>query len=136
MLLYKFDFAYKKFPKSFDTLETSPPTSIAALADPAVRERLSNDYQKIIQRAKSDFMMVLTRTAEAKRDETRKKFDKEIEEMWRNHRQQPPHERLTPTMSTIIEQRQKNVTDCVKRIYHLKGDFYVKVSPRTLSVMH
>jgi hypothetical protein len=74
-------------------------------------------------------MNVLATAAEVKRNDSQKTFDKETAEIWTNQRQLPIHERLTPTMLTIIEQRQKNIIECVKCIYELKGNFFLKAPP-------
>ena len=136
MYLYRFDFLYKRFPKSFDILETSPPSLITTLSDSVIRRRLSDQYQHLIARAKSELLFIYTRASESKRDDTQKKFEQEMTQMWKNQRQQPAHERLTPAMLKIIEQRQKNIIECFKRIYQLKGDFYVQAPPRIFPNNH
>jgi hypothetical protein len=129
MILFKFDLLFKRLPKSLELLEVSLPTSITTLTDPVLRERLSNDYQRIIQRAKADLLMVLTTASEAKRNDCQRKFDREIAEIWKNHRQFPIDERLTNVMVKLIEQREKNIIECLKRIYHLKGTLFHRVPP-------
>ena len=94
-------------------------------------------YHSIILQNKDLFLLfVCTRASEARNNDYQKKFDQEIAKMWKNQRQQPAHERLTSTMLEIIEQRQNNVIECIKAIYRLKGDFYARVPPRTLLIMH
>ncbi len=138
LILFKFGIIRKKLPKSLDLLEISLPTSITTISDPVICERLSNQYQRIIERAKFDLMNVLTTAAEAKKNDSQKKFDEEIAEIWKSQHQYPIDERLTPTMLTIIEQRRKNIIECVKWIYHLKGDFACKapLTTTTMTVIH
>ena len=136
MYLYKFDFLYSRFPKSFDILETSPPSLITTLTDSVTRKRLSDEYKRIITGARANLLFVYTRASEARNEYHEKKFDQEMTKMWKNQHQQPAHERLTPTMLKIIEQRQKNIIECFKTIYRLKGDFYVKAPPRIFPSNH
>lgn len=115
LVLFKFSMLYHKLPKSLDILEVSLPPSITTISDHAVRERLSNQYQMIIQRAKEDLTRVLTSATEAKRTDCQNKFDKETTEIWKNQRELPKLEQLSSTMVTLIEQRQKNVIACLKQ---------------------
>jgi len=126
LFLFKVGMLYKKLPKSLDLLEVSLPTSITTNSNPIICEQLSNEYQKIIQRAKDDLMIVLTKAAEAKKNDCQMKFEKEIAKIWKNQHQLPIHERLTTEMSALIEKRQKNIIECLKSIYELKGNFFLK----------
>ena len=102
LILFKFGMLYNKLPKSLDILEVTVPLSITTISDSITRERLSHDYTRIIQRAKADLMMVLTTAAEAKSKDCQKIFDQETIEMWKSQNQLLVHERLTPTMLTLM----------------------------------
>jgi hypothetical protein len=78
-------------------------------------------------------MMVLTTASEAKRNDCQKKFDKELAEIWKNQRQLSNNERLTTAMTTFTEQRQKNIIECVKCIYELKGNFFLRAPTTTVT---
>ncbi len=136
LFLLKFGALYHQLPKSLDLLEISLPTSITTLADSVLRQRLSNEYQRIIQRAKCDLIKVETIATEAKKNECEKKYGKEIGQIWKDQRQYPMHERITRKMLDIIERRQKNITECLKLIYKLKDEFCLRAPPRTLTIMH
>lgn len=136
MYLYKFDFLYKKFPKTFDILEAYPPTLITDLSDRVIRQKLSDQYQETIRQAKDNLLFIYTRASEARNDEYQKKFDQTMANMWKNQREQPADERLTPTMLAIIERRQININECMKELYRLKNEFYVKVPLKTFPGTH
>ena len=129
----KFGVLFKKLPKSLDQMEHSLPTSITTLSDPIIRERLSKEYQRIIQQAKEDLTSVLTRASEAKKIDCQKNFDRETAEIWKTQHQLPIHERLTSRMLALIEQRQKNIIECIKCIYILKDDFFRIVPTTTIT---
>lgn len=134
--LYQLDLLYKNFPKRLYTLEKSPLNLITSLSDPVIRQQLSDQYQRIVERTKADLLFVYTCAVDMNKDYTQKKSNQTIAEMWKNQHQQSVHEQFTPTMLTIIEQRQKNIIECVRTIYHLKGDFYVEVPRRIPSIVH
>ncbi|CAF1265411.1 unnamed protein product [Adineta steineri] len=133
LILLTFGLLLKKLPKSLEILEVSLPTSITTISDSTIRERLSNEYQRIIQRAKANLTDVLRSAMEAKKNDCEKKLERETAEIWKYQRQLPTHERLSPVMLKLIEQRQKNIIECLKYIYHLKNNFLVQ-APST--IMH
>ena len=128
LVLFKCSNLYHKLPKSMDILESSLPSSITTISDSATRERLSNQYQMIIQRTKADLTRVLTSATEAKRSDCQNKFDRETAEIWKNQREFTKLEQLSPTMITLIEQRQKNIIACLISIYAMKSNFLLKAS--------
>jgi hypothetical protein len=105
------------------------------LADSAARERLRNQYDRIIERTKADLMRVYVSAAEAKKFECEKHFDQEIRQFWDNERKHKPDQRLTQTMHNIIDRRRNNIIACVKRIYAIKADFFVKAPAVTMKKM-
>jgi len=127
---------YKKLPKSLDILEISVPKSITTLSDSTIRQHLTNNYQRIIQQAKFDLARVLKAAAQAKKADAVKIFDQRMAELWNNQHQYPEQERLTRRMLTLIEQRQKNISQCAERIYNLKSDFYHKAPPTAMAISH
>lgn len=131
MILFKSGVIFSRLPKSLDRLEVSPPASITTISDSTLRERLSTQYIRIIQRAKADLVDVLTTASEAKRNDCEKKYDQETSDIWKNQRQLPATERLTPTMVAFIEQRQKLIITCLKRIYQLKDNFILYAPTKT-----
>ncbi|CAF1336804.1 unnamed protein product [Adineta steineri] len=133
LILLKFGLLFKKLPKSLEILEVSLPTSIITISDSTIRERLSNEYQRIIQRAKADLTDVLRSAMEAKSIDCEKKFELETAEIWKGQRQLPTHERLSPVMVTLIEQRQKNIVECLKYIYGVKDNFLVQAPSTTIN---
>ncbi|CAF2973850.1 unnamed protein product [Rotaria sp. Silwood2] len=64
LILLKFGVFYKNLPNSLNILEETLPTSITTISDARLREKLSFNYTRIIQRTKADLMMVLTTAAE------------------------------------------------------------------------
>ncbi|CAF4696087.1 unnamed protein product, partial [Rotaria socialis] len=103
---------YNKLPDILNIIEETLPTTITNLNDTAIRERLSKQYVRIIQKAKYDLMSVLSAAAQFNKDEHRETYDKEMIQLWDNQRQLPNDERLTENLLTILDQRQQNIIKC------------------------
>ncbi|CAF3734723.1 unnamed protein product [Rotaria sordida] len=127
LILFKFGILYKKLPDSLNALEETPSTLITSITNSQQRERLSNNYMRIIQRAKADLMMALTQATEIKTQEHQTNFDTFMAQLWNDQRHLPQQERLSTTMLLLIDDRQKNILKCVKHIYALKPSFFSRV---------
>ena len=130
-VLFKTGVFYKKLPRSFHLLDTSLPASIKMIQDPAVRDALSQDYRRVIERTNVDLAHVLTSACQAAKVDCEKTLNTTLAEMWRDQRRLPNSARLSSTMLSLIEQRQKNITACVTQIYSLKSDFLLKIPTMT-----
>ncbi|CAF2087068.1 unnamed protein product [Rotaria magnacalcarata] len=126
LTLFQMGVLYNKLPDILNIIEETLPTTITNLNDTAIRERLSKQYVRIIQKAKYDLMSVLSTAAQFNKDEHRETYDKEMVQLWDNQRQLPNDERLTENLLTIFDQRQQNIIKCLEYIYNIKPDFLVK----------
>lgn len=118
---------FKKLPRSLYILEDSPPKMVQHVRDRALREELSKRYTEIIDRVKYDVTYILTRAAEVIKDDCQRLLDTETQEIWQKQRQLPAKERLSTILLTLIEDRQKNIVESVRRICHLKMDFFLEI---------
>ena len=103
------------------------PTSITSISDVTIRQRLTNEYQYIIDKAKADLMKVLTSATRAKKMDSELDFQKQMAEIWKKQHQLHMNERLTNVLLTLIEKRQKNIIECIKNIYELKARFLIRL---------
>lgn len=124
MILFKFGVLYKKLPDSLNILEETPPNMITSLVDSTVRERLSSQYIRIIQNTKEALMSILTTAIDIKKDEFHKKFETTMNSFWNRQHNLEINERLTTRMLAIIDERQRNIVDCIKHIYKFKSNFF------------
>ncbi|CAF1255962.1 unnamed protein product [Rotaria sp. Silwood1] len=127
LILFKFGVLYKKLPESLNALEEILPTSITTIMNTVLRERLSSNYIRIIQRTKADLMMILTTAAEIQNEQHQNAFNTFMAQMWNDQRKLPKNEQLNPTMLLLIDDRQKNILACTKHIYSLKTNYYTKI---------
>ncbi|CAF5057947.1 unnamed protein product, partial [Rotaria magnacalcarata] len=100
LTLFQMGVLYNKLPDILNIIEETLPTTITNLNDTAIRERLSKQYVRIIQKAKYDLMSVLSTAAQFNKDEHRETYDKEMVQLWDNQRQLPNDERLTENLLT------------------------------------
>ncbi|CAF3403989.1 unnamed protein product, partial [Rotaria socialis] len=73
--------AHNHLPKSFDSLQIPEPITLSSINDTKTRQRLSDRCEKILQRARSDMILIYIAAAEAKMNEWKEKFDKDLAEM-------------------------------------------------------
>lgn len=118
--------AYNHLPSSFESLRIPEPISLSTIENETIRQRLNERYHKVIQRAKSDMLNVYIATEQVKADEAVKKFDQDYEEMKYFLRSGPTHEKLTPTMLTLLQKRLKYTNEHIIHLYDLKIRFFAK----------
>lgn len=122
--LYRLGLWHRKLPPSFNTLEQSFPITMLTLRDSLEYEDLSKQYFALIQRTKSEFITILTKVVDLKKSEFDKKFDMTMISLWNQQCTLPINEQLTATMVQLIDEREKNIIQCVKHICILKTNFF------------
>ncbi|CAF4661529.1 unnamed protein product, partial [Rotaria sp. Silwood2] len=96
--ILKHRIVYNHLPQSFESLQIPAPISLDTIIDRTTRQRLTDQCEKILQRTKSDMMMVYITTAEAKMNEYQNKFDTDLAKMKDNQRTSSQHQKLTHTL--------------------------------------
>ncbi|CAF1500704.1 unnamed protein product, partial [Rotaria sordida] len=117
---------YNHLPTSFHTLQIPVPISLDTIIDTMTRQRLKDRCEKILQRTKSEMMMIYIATAEAKMNEYQKKFDSDLAKMKENQCSDSSHKKLTQTILNIMERRFKNINERLIYLCKLKLSFFVK----------
>ncbi|CAF4216961.1 unnamed protein product, partial [Rotaria sordida] len=72
---------HNHLPKSFQSLYIPTSISLNSINDPRIRQHLYEKSEKILQRTKSEMMLVYIAVAETKMNETKEKFDKDMADM-------------------------------------------------------
>jgi hypothetical protein len=104
--------AYNHLPNAFEPLNIPEPISVSTITNPDIRQNLSERYHKILQRTKSDMMCVYIAAEEAKAEEHRIKFDKDMASTNASLRSSGPANRqLTRTMVDLLLKRFKNTEE-------------------------
>ncbi|CAF4074888.1 unnamed protein product [Rotaria magnacalcarata] len=122
LLELKYRVFYNKPPDSFDSSGTLMPTLNHD------DQRLFDKHEKAIQRKKLDLMTVKIAEAETKFYHSLKRFDHELATMWKNHRDLVKNQGMTTTLTNLIENRLKNITDRWRDIYNYRFNNYIRNS--------
>ncbi|CAF4279646.1 unnamed protein product [Rotaria magnacalcarata] len=122
LLELKYRVFYNKPPDSFDSSGTLMPTLNHD------DQRLFDKHEKAIQRRKLDLMTVKIAEAETKFYHSLKRFDHELATMWKNYRDLVKNQGMTTTLTNLIENRLKNITDRWRDIYNYRINNYIRNS--------
>lgn len=117
---------YNHLPSSFDSLHIPEPISLHDIESRAVRQRLSEQYHKVLQRTKSDMLHVYISTEQAKAEQCLNRFNEYYEEAKENQRTGVTGVKLTTTMWHLLQRRLTNVNKHIIYLYNLKVDFFAK----------
>lgn len=103
------------------------PKVITLVPDANDRMILTDQYRRIIDKTKYEITGVVAKAAHAVREHNRKELNSFVADTWSNQRRLPDSERLSKEMVDIIEQRQRNIDLCVKKLYNSKPEFFMHV---------
>lgn len=117
---------YNHLPSSFESLHIPEPISLHEIASSTVRQRLSEQYHKVLQRTKSDMLQVYIATEQAKADQCMAEFNEYHEKVKENQRIGLTGVKLTSTMWHLVQRRLTNVNKHIITLYNLKIDFFAK----------
>lgn len=115
---------HKQLPKSFESLRLPDPIELDKLIDNKIRQRLVEQSKKILQRTRSEMMLVYMAAAELKANELTEKFDKDMAMMKRSVNDYHTSEKLNEKMLDILNRRLNNLDQRLQTIYKLKLSFF------------
>ncbi|CAF1665182.1 unnamed protein product [Adineta ricciae] len=98
--------------------------AIDTIADPNMRQRLTDRYEKILQRTVSDIMSVQISTAEIQKEQTQKKFDNDMATFKVNQVHGPVYNKLTKVMCDVMHKCFTNQSQHILTVYKLKLRFF------------
>ena len=104
-------------------MEANTPSTIMMIRNPVVRASLTNQYSKIIDRAKFDLTNILITASATLRQDSQRELDGFMAELWLEEHRLSESDRLLTSMLQLIEQRQTNIADCIKTIYEHRFEF-------------
>lgn len=116
--------SHNHLPKEFHSLEIPSLLLLNTIQDRNIRQRLEDRTEKILQRTRSDMMLVYIELAEAKMNEYRLQYDKFMSDMKMNQRSGPVNQTLNETMLNLMEERFKNINEHLICLYRLKIHFF------------
>ncbi|CAF2121842.1 unnamed protein product [Rotaria magnacalcarata] len=116
--------AHNRLPKSFDSLQIPEPITLGSIHDTKTRQRLSDRCEKILQRTRSDMILIYIAAAEAKMNEWKDKFDTDLAAMKEYLVRGASHKKLHRAMVDILYRRFRNLDERLMCLYKLNLRFF------------
>jgi len=126
MDLLKQRVAHQQVSNIFDSLNIPAPSTLATIDDQTIHQHLIYRYEQLVQRTKSELLILHIRAAEVKMEACAKNFDVDYKEFYQKQRTDFSEGKFTPAMLNIMEQRFKNIDERLKTLYDLKIRFFIK----------
>lgn len=111
--------AHQQISSFFDSSQLpAPPTQLKTIQNESIRQRLTYRYEQLLQRMKSEMIVLHIRTAEVKLEEYTKQFEVDLKSSTTTG--------FTQAMSNIMDRRFKLIEQRLEFLYTLKVRFFVK----------
>ena len=92
---------------------------------------LVNSVDQVVVRQKmTEYMTVRIAEAEQNFDRCRQRINMEIEQVWKQHRDQYAHQSMPKPLTDLIELRFVNITDRLRIIYNYRINYPLDTSPK------
>ena len=130
--LYRDCLYYKQLPKFCTLLAARTPIILTIVQDPQARADVFTQYNQVIDRAKNEMSKVLVTAATHRKDYAQRELNTYLTEHWNEEHRLDNQQRLPNSMRQLMEQRQQNITDCIRSVYEQKEKFLLDV-PTTMT---
>lgn len=120
--------AHHQLSPLLDSLELPAPPTLETIGDASLRQRLVYRYEQLVQRTKSEMMLLHIRTAEVKRDEANIEYEKHLKLCY-HPLPKPNYEtmsRFNRALTEIMTARFKLIEQRLQTLLQLKVRFFVK----------
>lgn len=118
--------SYNQPPRSYDTIQLPLPMEISAINDFFLGRRLRDRCEKIVQRAKSDTVLIHIQMWEYQLKERTQQLEEHLQVMEGLPVVHLSYQQLTATMIEIVQRRFVHIEECVQQLYDLKKRFFYK----------
>ena len=108
-------------------LATRTPMILTRVQEPKARDDSFTQYTQVMDRAKNDMYQVLVTAAIHFKDYAQRELNSYLTEHWNEEHRLDHQQRLPNSMRNMIEQRQQNITDCIRFVYDQKEKFLLDV---------
>ena len=103
-----------------------PPQDLQTIQDETLRQCLTYRYEQLLQRTKSELMLMHIRTAEIKANEVLKQFDNDHKQFFQKLRESYSESSLKTNLTNIMGQRFDLIEQRFQTLLDLKIRFFVK----------
>ena len=122
--------AYYNLPsQSFDSsssLSHSP--LIDSIENTTVRQVILQQFKEIAEQSRAALFHLYLNSAADQRQEYKKKYETEIQNMWSNYRTADNTRKLLPIMIQIINQRCEKISERIECIYQFKTESFFNLN--------
>ena len=117
-----------KPPTAYDCLEISLPSSFYTIVDRYDRQQLCNRYEKLIQKAKIDFIAVHIAGLHARIYQDESMLKKEIDTMWKNYhdKNRPNEQKMTKLFIQLMTKRSSNMKAKFKVTHDFTINYHIR----------
>lgn len=126
MELLKARVIHQQISPIFTTFQLPPPSNLDSIQDSTIRQRLTNRYEQLLQRTKSEMMLIHIQTAEMKMHELFKEFHNIQKEFFVKLRASHASKPMKDRINSFIDRRYKLIQRRLQTLLDLKVRFFVK----------
>lgn len=119
-------FANQQILPIIGSFQISIPQDLQTIQDESIRQRLTNRYDQLLQRTKSELALIHIRTAQIKANELTKEFDNQYRQFFQKLRESYSEQSLKNTLTNIMDRRCNLVEQRLQTLTDLKIRFFVK----------
>ena len=116
---------HNQLPQPFQTIQLPVPPGLKTIRNENHRQRLTDRYDKLLQRTKSETIMVHLEIAEIKLQEIQETFDAQMNRIKHGQGSLPVHVRFTPKMIDVVKRRFQLYEKRLSHSYESKLHFFV-----------
>ena len=113
--------SYNESSSTFDPSLISQARIIDSIQNPTIRQHFLEQFKETTERAQTLILSLYLKSAEEQKDESRKTFHRNINEMWSHRRSSPDHKKIPLIMINWIEQRYNQISERIRCIYKFKA---------------
>ncbi len=118
--------AHQQLSSIFESFQLPAPPQLETIQDESIRQRLTYRYEQLIERTKSEMMIIHIRTAEVKMEECTEQFDKDLKQFYQKQRLKYGPAKFSQKMFNIMDQHFKLIDQRLQTFLDLKVRFFVK----------
>ena len=108
------------------SFQISTPADMQTIQDDTTRQCLTYQYEQLLQRTKSELIVIHIRIAEAKANELLKQFDNDQKEFFQKLRASYSESSMKKTLANLMNSRLNVIEQRLQTLLNLKVRFFVK----------
>ena len=107
--------------QSFENSPIAQSLNIDSISNVNLRQQLFNQYKEIAEQSRAKLSHVYMKSAQAQREEYKKKHEDNIQKMWSDYKSLNGNQKLSSAMIQLIDQCCDKIGERIKCIYKFKA---------------